>query len=769
MHGHFTNADARAQAGAYRLAPDAVAISAFLYALFATDFAHQHPDAWIEIVCIEPDGPISYRFYSAHDLRPIIDCVVKMNERGYNCYLGAALRHGNKPEKGRGTKKHFCAARFSWIDCDKAGDYDRVAAICQHEQVRPAIIVQTGSTPDWRGQLYFLNREPLTNPKDVEDANTALRDLFGSDDVQNCDRILRIGGTISYPNKDKRERGYVIELTSVRSDANAPSYSVEALRGLRQSARAHETKSEKDFSAEFGSARGMDKVRELLASVSPGHWHIPMRDAVAVMVGLGLSDAVIKMVCASYCKGGYQDADLAKLIDTAREKFDKPDFGDTYDSAKDNAESAGADTSGKQARFLTLDQWRDRDLPTPDYLLGDVLSTTSRAIMAAPTGLGKSNVAIAIGMRMAAGAPFLHWHGRRPANVLYIYGEMSRRLLKQRLLAEEARLQGEISSRGREQFQPSGFHALSTEDVPNFQPLNTQIGQSAIERVIVAMGGCDFVIFDNVMCLISGSMVDEEAWAQTLPWVRSLTKRGIGQLWVHHTGHDETKGYGTKTREWQMDVAIHLAKVERPDTDVSFKLEFRKARERTPDNRHDFQKVNVFLVNDRWNGDAQSGSHRPKKVLLGRQVGGVTVDPAADGGFEGLCWGVGYKEAFKDGRGDASDVREALTPLMPAPGEDRRGVADIFGQVRDQCIEFLAGRAAERILLEGEPVLPVDDLRQARELAILICSSEQAVQTFIDHCDIAARDLLMPHGDLMIALSVVLRIKRTMNARRSMS
>jgi hypothetical protein len=31
-----------------------------------------------------------------------------------------------------------------------------------------------------------------------------------------------------------------------------------------------------------------------------------------------------------------------------------------------------------------------------------------------------------------------------------------------------------------------------------------------------------------------------------------------GQLWVHQTGHDETKGYGTKTRQWQMDVVIHL-------------------------------------------------------------------------------------------------------------------------------------------------------------------------------------------------------------------
>jgi hypothetical protein len=55
-----------------------------------------------------------------------------------------------------------------------------------------------------------------------------------------------------------------------------------------------------------------------------------------------------------------------------------------------------------------------------------------------------------------------------------------------------------------------------------------------------------------------------------------------------------------------MDVVIHLTKVERADTDVSFKLEFRKARERRPDNRADFQEVEISLVNDQWACDAAS-------------------------------------------------------------------------------------------------------------------------------------------------------------------
>jgi hypothetical protein len=109
-------------------------------------------------------------------------------------------------------------------------------------------------------------------------------------------------------------------------------------------------------------------------------------------------------------------------------------------------------------------------------------------------------------MRMAAGIVFLHWKGSRPAKVLYIDGEMSRRLLRERLLAEEGRLLDEVG-----ECNLTGFHAMNTEDIPNFQPLNTPEGRAAIEKIIAAAGGYDFIVFDNVMSLISGSMADEEA------------------------------------------------------------------------------------------------------------------------------------------------------------------------------------------------------------------------------------------------------------------
>jgi hypothetical protein len=252
---------------------------------------------------------------------------------------------------------------------------------------------------------------------------------------------------------------------------------------------------------------------------------------------------------------------------------------------------------------LTLAEWRARDLPEPDFLMGSWLTTTSRVLLTAATGLGKSNLGIALGMRVAAGEDFLHWHGRRAARVLYIDGEMSRRLLRQRVLDEAERL-------GR---SPESFMALSREDIASFKPLNTPEGQTWVNALIKAVGGVDLAILDNIMSLTVGDMKDPEPWQQTIPWALSLTRGQVGQIWIHHTGHDETRSYGDKSREWQMDTVAHLDAVKRSDTDVSFSMSFKKARERMPATRFDFQDVRIALVNDRWEHEVTE-THRPQPI-----------------------------------------------------------------------------------------------------------------------------------------------------------
>jgi hypothetical protein len=102
----------------------------------------------------------------------------------------------------------------------------------------------------------------------------------------------------------------------------------------------------------------------------------------------------------------------------------------------------GHETGGPliEMPVLKLDDWLKRDLMEPDFLLGHLLSTTSRAIINAPTGIGKTMFGMAMFMRMSAATGFLRWQSVRPARSLLIDGEMSRRLLKQRLADEAARL-----------------------------------------------------------------------------------------------------------------------------------------------------------------------------------------------------------------------------------------------------------------------------------------------------------------------------------------
>ena len=250
---------------------------------------------------------------------------------------------------------------------------------------------------------------------------------------------------------------------------------------------------------------------------------------------------------------------------------------------------------------LTAEEWLRRELPPLDYLMGDWLTTTSRIMFSADTGIDKSSFWLAVLAYCAAGANFLHWRCHRPARVLFVDGEMSRRWL-QKMISDATRRLGTV---------PATMFFISREDYPNMRPLNTPAGKAFILAYVELIGGVDIIALDNLMSLLVGELKEPASWQNVLELVAELSRRNIGQVWINHTGHDASKSYGDKTRDWRMTSTIYLTKIERLGTDVSFELKFGKARERTPLNRDDFQTVNIALVNDTWVCSAAIANQTP--------------------------------------------------------------------------------------------------------------------------------------------------------------
>jgi len=90
-----------------------------------------------------------------------------------------------------------------------------------------------------------------------------------------------------------------------------------------------------------------------------------------------------------------------------------------------------ASTNASEEICLSIDDWLSRKIPPMDFLLGELFSTTTRAFLAGPTGLGKTNFMLALTGAMSAGKNFLHWQSKRPARILYLDGELSRGWAKQ--------------------------------------------------------------------------------------------------------------------------------------------------------------------------------------------------------------------------------------------------------------------------------------------------------------------------------------------------
>jgi len=335
---------------------------------------------------------------------------------------------------------------------------------------------------------------------------------------------------------------------------------------------------------------------------------------------------------------------------------------------------------------LLLRNWLTRDLPPRDYLLGNVLCSTSRWLIFGDTGVGKTLFAMAVGGAIASGLPLLNWAGQRRSRVMYLDGELPAETFKDRM-EMVARSYGEDIA-----FYGYSRDVMEPADMP---PLNTEQGQRWLDREIEKVKP-DFIIFDSIMCLTVGKMSDEEFWDKEL--VRSLSARRIGQIWLNHTGHDTERSFGTKTREWEMDTVVGLFKADEDNPyETAMRLEFRKARLRTPETVQQFAPCVIRLDdNGEWvadgialkaHRDASQGAVMQRAILAAYDRLADRLEPTA--GFNGAPVRKVDAERLRDhvkDRGflDADDKGHVTATARKAFGRAKGALIDTGKLVENQ-------------------------------------------------------------------------------------
>jgi hypothetical protein len=380
------------------LKPNVADISAHLHALFPPGFVHGFPDAQAEIVHGPPGTFTDSRWFSAFDLKAIVDFAEAQNASGENIYVGAALRRGPVPESGRANaEENYLAAQYAWAEYDGEGDYKRIVAICRENNLKPAIVITTGTVPNKRDHLYFYIEGGIVDPAGQKEANTRFRDLFDSDDVTDPIRIMRLGGCVNYPKKEKIDRGYIAELVTVRIVPEMRKYSID---DLPASQRSQLNGAARTNSLGIKLARTDADIWNLLQTSKVKDWHNSMRDAIASMIGRGWSDDAIRFSCAAYCRDSKDDTDLGPLIEGGRRKFNKPN--------PDNDNSGAASTQAGialPARIALSSAEFVAGFVPPDYIYDGIFQRRYLYAITALTGAGKTAIALLLSAHIALGKP----------------------------------------------------------------------------------------------------------------------------------------------------------------------------------------------------------------------------------------------------------------------------------------------------------------------------------------------------------------------------
>jgi hypothetical protein len=518
------------------LTPDLAAIRADL--LFMTRRWHEIAEkTWLEIRAFDQHGNPQIGRFRPDWTDEAVTWVADMNKMGRNCY---AVRNPIRDSVGRAANDtDILAACYLWADCDEG---NAAANVLRFPGPKWVAAVTTGKTPSTRVHTYWELAEPCTDLTAWRDMQSAIAKHFGSDpSVINPSRIMRIGGTVSWPSQKKRAKGYTDEITTIRTEYPEPREPVT----MEQMARAFASSAPALPLSQLAGpqapalnidtgAQSLDRERTIIQALEGRDWHNAVIRLVGSYVSRGLSDAEIHALTDPLTLPGYTieqtRREVQTAIDGARRKGWTPEATATEYRDLSEAEKDQIDA-------LPFKAWQPIDLlaiPRPQFVYSDFFARGYTSLTVAPPKVGKSMLGLAEAVDMATGRGFLSGIARDPARVLYYNAEDDQNVLNARvaaLLTHYRIGQDEIAGRF---FAVSGVEAEGFYLVAGQEGVINEALFVALEK-FVDLHKIDALIFDPLQDLSRSPETNEvfRVLGQRLRRFASAKAVAIGL--IHHT------------------------------------------------------------------------------------------------------------------------------------------------------------------------------------------------------------------------------------------
>lgn len=466
-----------------------------------------------------------------------IDWIAGVNALGFNCYV---VRNPIRASVvGSASDSDVVASFYLWADFDEEGAAENVR---RWPGPKYSTAVITGRVPFVRVHTYWRLAEPCRDLSMWRETQSGIAAHLGSDTtVVNPSRIMRIGGTVSWPPARKRAKGYIDELTSIRTEYDEPRAPVtldqmhrafgqtppQATQPRPQAGGIH-------IDTGWAYAPALDRDRTRIQALSGMEWHNAVIRLVASYVARGLSDDEIHGLTDPLTLQGYTvdqtRAEVQKAINGARRKGWTPEAQDEQFREMTPEEKAAVPG-------LPFKPWGQRDLaaiPHQQFVYSDFYARGYTSLTVAPPKVGKSMLGLCEAVDIASGRGILTAAERDPLRVLYYNAEDDQSVLDARVAALLCHYSIEQAEIAETLYPVSGVDADGFYLIGGAEGVINEALFVALER-FVADNRIDVLIFDPLQDMSSSPETNEvfRALGRRLRRFASANQVALGL--IHHT------------------------------------------------------------------------------------------------------------------------------------------------------------------------------------------------------------------------------------------